>query len=113
MADASTAMAEGLCAAVTGPQTPNSVSTQRPPKESLWAIFGALAATEVLAGGVLLSLKFGPWPDAVATVRVQALSWLGLGALFCVGVLTIALASSRLGSVKGSAGPVNVDLEGK
>lgn len=117
MAETTSDIAAGLSAATSGTDTPNQMTVARPAKEAIWAVFlamwSAMGLTMLVLGIIGTGLWRGYWPDANKADIIKSLLWIALGALGCMFTLTVALASSRLGQVKASAGPINVDIEGK
>jgi hypothetical protein len=101
-------------AATSGNSTPNNVSVTRPTKESVWTLYGGIILSGGLAVLVIACLAWWvKWPEGVAGSRVN---WLGImGCMGSIGVpiTIIALASSRIGQVKATAGDKTVEIDGR
>jgi len=116
MAESTQVLAAAVSSAVTGPDTPNAITTSRPAKEAIWVLLIAMWSMQGIAIGVVViigaALYLGLWPDAMKDGLAKGLVWIALAALAFGGLVSVGLISSRIGQVKASAGPVNVDLTG-
>jgi hypothetical protein len=100
-------------AATSGNSTPNNVSVTRPTKESVWTLYGGMMLSGAIGALVIAILAWDKWPDAVAGSRVNWLGIMGCMAVIGTPITVIALASSRLGQVKATAGDKTVEIDGR
>lgn len=113
MAETTQDIAQAVTNAVSGPGTPDNVTTSRPTKESVWTLYGATIVPAIIGLCVIAALALLAWPEHVANARVWALGIMGGMAVICSPITVIALASSRLGRVEASAGTNHLSIEGR
>ena len=96
--------------AVTGPETPEAIhTTQSMDSRLIWGLLGAVATAALLIGGVVCTITFLPWPEAVAPERIKYLGW-GLLVLIAIfGVLGWCLTGGK--RLEAKAGPASVVVD--
>jgi ABC-type branched-subunit amino acid transport system permease subunit len=113
MAETTAEILGAASAAVTGSATPDNVTMTRPTKESVWTLYGGMIISGALGALVIGILAWNHWIDAVAPARVMWLGVMGCMAVVGTPITVIALASSRLGQVKASAGDKSIEIDGR
>ena len=113
MTEAQTA-ADTVAGMVTGPGTPDAATITKP----------ARAAVGILVAALTLGCGFGAliigilawwvvWPDSVAPLRIHFLGWIGIMAMVCIPMATLAAVSPYIAKVSASAGVGSVSFEAR
>lgn len=114
---------KSVAAAVTGADTPESAAVVTRPSEwtvRMLALAGpALSAMiawviAMLGGGLVVFgatiVRGVAWPESVADVRVQGLTWIGLALCAILAVVVFRLASGGLKRIEAKAGPAEMTV---
>ncbi len=93
----------------TGPGAKMAI---RPTTKSEWTLIGALIAACILALAFGAVLTFPAWPDDVAQNRIHFLGWALLLSIGGILLVTIAIISPWVGTVKASGMGADLEIDG-
>lgn len=101
---------KATASAVTGAETPEAIHTsQSMDTRLIWGLLAAVGTAALLIAGVVCTITFLPWPEAVAPDRIKYLGWGLLGLIAIFGILGSFLTGGK--RLEAKAGPASVVVD--